>query len=87
MARKLLIFASDECMGWETTRETIETLRDNSDFQPSIEVLDPTENQELFREYELTVCPSFLLDDELIAVGPTTPDKIQQHLSDESESS
>lgn len=68
----LLVYGSEDCLGWQDVRELLETLRDDSRLDLDITVKDPFEHREEFQEKGLVVCPSFLHDGELIAVG--TPD-------------
>lgn len=64
-------------MGWEETREALDELEDDPDFEPGIVQLDPAEHEQRFRELGLVVCPSIVYRDEIIAVGPPNADSIK----------
>ncbi|MFB6355850.1 MAG: hypothetical protein ABEJ65_04975 [bacterium] len=78
----LLVFGSEDCMAWEDTVELIEQLESSEDFYPAIECLDPVEHNEKFQEYNLVICPSFVYEGELIAVGPSTPEDIKSSVEE-----
>lgn len=68
----LTVYGSTDCMGWDHVEELLRKFRDDTECDIEIEVKDPTENWEEFREKGLVVCPSFVVGNELLAVG--TPD-------------
>jgi len=80
MDDELLVFGSEDCLGWVETRGALNKLEEDPEFQLAINHLDPIEHEETFRERGLVVCPSIVYKDEIIAVGPPKPGSIKQKI-------
>jgi hypothetical protein len=57
-------------MSWDRTIDVINRLKEDDEVLASIEILDPVEHDDLFRDYGLVICPSIVYRDEVISVGP-----------------
>lgn len=77
---ELLVFGSEDCMSWEETTEVLDRLENDDEVPVSFRILDPVENSELFKKYELVICPSIVHQDELISVGPPNFDYLKQKI-------
>lgn len=79
---RLIVYGSKDCMGWQDVQALLAELRQPGDLDYVIDVRDPAEHPEEFRDKGLVVCPSYLFNGELIAVGvpraETLRDKIEQ---------
>ncbi len=79
---RILIFGSEDCPSWEQTRQVHEQLERDDDILLPVEVLDPADNEEQFRRLGLTICPSMVVDDEVISVGPPNFDNVKNEILD-----
>lgn len=75
---ELLVYGSEDCMGWEDVEDLLDELKSDPDCNIEIDVRDPAKHWEEFQDKGLVVCPSFLFNDELIAVGPQDPDDLKE---------
>lgn len=81
---ELLVYGSEDCLGWQEISELIETLRNEPRLDVSVTVRDPLEHRDEFQEKGLVICPSFLYEGELIAVGPPDRDELLQTIDNQS---
>lgn len=68
IVNRLIVYGSENCIGWKDVQALLGELRSREP-EYVIEVRDPADHREEFREKGLVVCPSFLFGGELIAVG------------------
>lgn len=77
----LLVFASEDCIGWDELKQVLSRLRDREP-ETNIEIKCPIEYEEEFHERGLVICPSVIYDDELIAVGVPTLEELEEKIHD-----
>ncbi len=77
---KIVIFGSSDCPSWEQTREVQEALVEDDAVPLEVKLLDPNEHEEEFRELGLTICPSIVVGEEVISVGPPSFDYVKEEI-------
>lgn len=80
----LIIYGSEDCLGWEDTLEVVEKLKSDPEFGFPVEIRSPENHEQAFRELGAVICPAYVFEDEVISVGPTDHDYIKRSIrSDE----
>lgn len=79
---RIIIFGSEDCPSWDRTRAVRKKLERDEEVPLPIEVLDPADHQERFRRLGLTICPSMVVDEEVISVGPPSFDYVKNEILD-----
>jgi hypothetical protein len=57
-----------------------ERLERDHEIPLPVKILDPVEHEEQFREYGLAICPSMVVGDEVISVGPPHFDSVKENI-------
>lgn len=82
----LIVYGSKGCLGWEETLEFLDTLQNDPDFSPVIEIRNLKNHREEFEELGAMICPAYVFRGEVIAVGTPDPaflkDAVDNHAAD-----